>query len=76
MTDRSTARIPTSPTTGSQPMAEQEEILNALRDILRNAPFGRITFANSDLAGIMDHRCSILEASRAVDQLMDQVVRD
>ena len=48
----------------------------APRDILRNAPFGRITFANSDLAGIMDHRCSILEASRAVDQLMDQVVRN
>ena len=48
----------------------------APRDVLRNAPFGRITFANSDLAGIMDHRCSILEASRAVDQLMDQVVRN
>jgi spermidine dehydrogenase len=48
----------------------------APRDVLRNAPFGRIAFANSDLAGIMDHRCSILEASRAVDQLMDQVIRD
>jgi spermidine dehydrogenase len=46
----------------------------APRDILRNAPFGRIAFANSDLAGIMDHRCSILEASRAVEQLLDQVV--
>jgi spermidine dehydrogenase len=48
----------------------------APRDVLRSAPFGRITFANSDLAGIMDHRSSILEAGRAVDQLLDQVVRD
>jgi spermidine dehydrogenase len=39
-------------------------------DILRNNPFGRITFANSDLAGIMDHRTSILEAKRATDQAL------
>jgi len=37
-------------------------------DVLRNNPFGRIAFANSDVAGIMDHRTSILEAKRAVDQ--------
>ena len=46
----------------------------ALREILRNAPFGRIAFANSDLAGAMDHRYSILEAKRAVEQLLDQVL--
>jgi spermidine dehydrogenase len=43
-------------------------------DILRAAPFGRIAFANTDLAGIMDHRSSILEAQRAVGQLLDQVL--
>ena len=37
-------------------------------DVLRNTPFGRIAFANSDLAGIMDHRTSILEARRAAGQ--------
>jgi spermidine dehydrogenase len=41
----------------------------APREILRNAPFGRIAFANTDLAGAMDHRFSILEARRAVNQL-------
>jgi spermidine dehydrogenase len=46
----------------------------APREILRNAPFGRIAFANSDLAGAMDHRYSILEARRAVEQLLDQVL--
>ncbi len=46
----------------------------APRDVLRNAPFGRIAFANTDLAGIMDHRCSIFEADRAVRQLLDQVI--
>jgi len=39
---------------------------------LRNTPFGRVAFANSDLAGIMDHRASILEARRAVGQIADQ----
>jgi spermidine dehydrogenase len=46
----------------------------APRDILRAAPYGRITFANTDLAGAMDHRFSILEAQRAVQQLLDQVI--
>ncbi len=43
-------------------------------DVLRGAPFGRIAFANTDLAGIMDHRSSILEAQRAVEQLLNQVL--
>jgi spermidine dehydrogenase len=43
-------------------------------EVLRAAPFGRIAFANTDLAGIMDHRSSILEAERAVGQLLDQVL--
>jgi spermidine dehydrogenase len=42
----------------------------APRDILRNAPHGRIAFANTDLAGAMDHRNSIREAERAVNQLV------
>jgi spermidine dehydrogenase len=46
----------------------------APRDVLRSAPFGRIAFANTDLAGAMDHRYSILEAHRAVTQLLDQVL--
>ena len=46
----------------------------APREILRDAPFGRIAFANTDLAGAMDHRYSILEAKRAVEQLLDQVL--
>jgi len=45
-------------------------------EVLRNAPFGRIAFANTDLSGIMDHRASILEAHRAVEELLDQVVRE
>jgi spermidine dehydrogenase len=45
----------------------------APREILRGAPFGRIAFANTDLAGAMDHRYSILEAQRAVGQILDQV---
>ena len=45
-------------------------------EVLRAAPFGRIAFANTDLAGIMDHRCWILEAERAVGQLLDQVLTD
>jgi spermidine dehydrogenase len=47
--------------TGGQP---------APRDVLRNRPHGRIAFANTDLAGAMDHRNSIREAERAVDQLV------
>jgi spermidine dehydrogenase len=46
----------------------------APREILRRSPFGRIAFANTDLAGAMDHRYSILEAQRAVGQLLDQVL--
>ena len=46
----------------------------APREVLRATPFGRIAFANTDLAGIMDHRSSILEAERAVGQLLDQVL--
>jgi spermidine dehydrogenase len=46
----------------------------APNEVLRAAPFGRIAFANTDLVGIMDHRSSILEAQRAVGQLLDQVL--
>ena len=38
-------------------------------EFLRAHPYGRVAFANSDLAGIMDHRMSILEARRAVQQV-------
>jgi spermidine dehydrogenase len=41
-------------------------------EVLRNKPVGRVAFANSDLAGIMDHRTSILEAQRAVGQIIDR----
>ena len=44
------------------------------RDVLRATPFGRIAFANTDLSGNMDHRSSIIEADRAVGQLLDQVL--
>jgi spermidine dehydrogenase len=43
----------------------------AARDVLRGAPHGRIAFANTDLAGAMDHRNSIREADRAVKQVLD-----
>jgi spermidine dehydrogenase len=46
----------------------------APREVLRSAPFGRIAFANTDLAGAMDHRYSIFEARRAVSQLCDSVI--
>jgi len=42
----------------------------APQDVLRDAPHGRIAFANTDLAGAMDHRNSIREADRAVRQLV------
>jgi spermidine dehydrogenase len=42
----------------------------APRDILRDRSHGRIAFANTDLAGAMDHRNSIREADRAVKQLL------
>jgi spermidine dehydrogenase len=41
----------------------------APRDVLRQQPHGRITFANTDLAGAMDIRNCIREADRAVAQL-------
>lgn len=43
----------------------------APRDVLRNRPHGRITFANTDLAGAADHRNSIREADRATKQLLE-----
>jgi len=45
-------------------------------DVLRSAPFGRIAFANTDLSGVADHRSSIIEADRAVGQLLDQVLAE
>ena len=42
-------------------------------EVLRSTPFDRISFANSDLAGIMDHRTSILEAHRAVTQSLARI---
>jgi spermidine dehydrogenase len=45
----------------------------APREVLRKTPFGRIAFANTDLAGAMDHRYSILEAKRAVGQVAGMV---
>jgi len=41
-------------------------------ELMRNHPFSRITFANSDLSGIMDHRASITEAHRAVRQAVER----
>jgi spermidine dehydrogenase len=43
-------------------------------ELLRAAPFGRIAFANVDLSGMPDHKSSIIEADRAVEQLLDQVL--
>jgi len=43
-------------------------------EVLRAAPFGRIAFANTDLSGMPDHKSSIIEADRAVEQLLDQVL--
>lgn len=42
-------------------------------EVLRGTPFGRIAFANSDVTGIMDHRASILEANRAVRQVLERI---
>jgi spermidine dehydrogenase len=39
-------------------------------EVLRTQPVGRIAFANSDVTGIMDHRTSIIEAERAVRQVL------
>ena len=46
----------------------------APRDALRAAPFGRVAFSHSDLAGAMDHRNAFLESHRAVGQLCDRVL--
>jgi len=46
----------------------------APREVLRSAPFGRISFANTELSGAMDHKTAITEAHRAVGQLLDQVL--
>ena len=43
-------------------------------DVLRASPFGRIAFANVDLSGMPDHKSSIIEADRAVGQLLDWVL--
>jgi spermidine dehydrogenase len=43
-------------------------------ELLRAAPFGRIAFANVDLSGMPDHKSSIIEADRAVGQLLDQAL--
>jgi spermidine dehydrogenase len=45
----------------------------APRDVLRNKPFGRIAFANTDLSGVMDHLNAIAEAHRAVYQIWGAV---
>jgi spermidine dehydrogenase len=42
-------------------------------EFLRANPFGRISFANSDLAGIMDHRASITEGRRAAQQALASI---
>jgi spermidine dehydrogenase len=45
-------------------------------DVLRAALFGRISFANTDLSGTPDHKSSILEADRAVEQLLNLVLTE
>jgi spermidine dehydrogenase len=46
----------------------------APRELLRAAPFGRIAFANTDLSATPDHKTAVLEAHRAVGQLLDQAI--
>jgi spermidine dehydrogenase len=46
----------------------------APRQALRDGPFGRIAFSNSDLSGAMDHRNAFIESDRAVNQLLDRVL--
>jgi len=43
----------------------------APRDVLRDRAFGRIAFANTELAGASDHRNAIREADRAVRQVRE-----
>ncbi len=47
----------------------------AFRDILRNAPFGRIAFANTDLSGDPSHVTAIEEGQRAAGQLLDGALK-
>lgn len=47
-----------------------KEGMPAAGEVLRKNPFGRIAFANSDVTGIMDHRASIQEAQRSVEQIV------
>jgi hypothetical protein len=47
----------------------------AFRDILRNSPFGRIAFANTDLSGDPSHVTAIEEGERAAGQLLDGALR-
>jgi spermidine dehydrogenase len=47
----------------------------AFRDILRNAPFGRIAFANTDLSGDPSHVTAIDEGQRAAGQLLDGALK-
>jgi spermidine dehydrogenase len=42
-------------------------------EVLREQPVGPIAFANSDVTGIMDHRASIIEANRAVSQVLERI---
>jgi len=46
----------------------------APREVLRQDPFGRLVFANTELAGAMDQRNCFLEADRAIRQLFDRGV--
>ncbi len=46
----------------------------AARQALRDGPFGRIAFAQSDLSGAMDHRNAFIESNRAMNQLLDRVL--
>ncbi|HTZ58039.1 MAG TPA: FAD/NAD(P)-binding protein [Acidobacteriaceae bacterium] len=46
----------------------------APRQALRDGPFGRVAFSNSDLSGAMDHRNAFIESNRAVNQLLDRVL--
>jgi spermidine dehydrogenase len=46
----------------------------APRDILRNMPFGRIAFANTDLSGDPSHMTAIAEGQRAAGQLLDHAL--
>jgi spermidine dehydrogenase len=43
----------------------------APRDVLREKPFGRIAFSHGDLSGTVNHMHSIMESSRAANQVLD-----